>query len=286
VEFTIEANPGTLDQEKLQLYRQYGVNRLSLGLQSTFSDDLKMLGRIHSFEDFLKSFSLAREAGFTNINVDLMSAIPGQTKARWQENLRRVAELGPEHISAYSLIVEEGTPFYEQELDLPDEDTEYEMYEDTRRVLAGYGYAQYEISNYARQGAACRHNIGYWQRRDYLGLGLGAASLMDGRRFSNTCRMEEYLAGAGNPETLRREVQTLSTRDAMEEFMFLGLRMTEGVSEEKFRQQFHRELKEVYGDVLLRYETSGHLIHEGDTYRFSSEGIHVSNWILSDFLSD
>ena len=172
-EITIEANPGTLHTEKLKAYREHGVNRLSLGLQSPDEQELKALGRIHSYREFLESFHLAREAGFTNINVDLMSAIPGQSYEGWIQNLCTVAALGPEHISAYSLIVEEGTPFAQRTLDLPDEDTEYRMYEDTANVLGEYGYCQYEISNYARPGYACRHNIGYWKRMDYLGLGLG-----------------------------------------------------------------------------------------------------------------
>jgi oxygen-independent coproporphyrinogen-3 oxidase len=284
VEFTMEANPGTLDPDKLRLYRAYGVNRLSLGLQSACEEELKMLGRIHTFEDFLDSYHLAREAGFTNINIDLMSAIPGQTRERWQENLRCVAALNPEHISAYSLIVEEGTPFYERELDLPDEDTEYEMYEDTGRILGEYGYRQYEISNYAREGFACRHNEGYWTGVEYLGLGLGAASLLDGRRFSNTRVMEEYLKDAQNPWLLHREEQVLSERDKMEEFMFLGLRMSAGVSETEFYRRFQRPLMEVYGDILLRYERTGHLLHQGGRWRFSTRGIHVSNWILADFV--
>lgn len=289
VEFTIEANPGTLTRDKLQSYRSYGINRLSLGLQSTFDEDLAMLGRIHTYAEFEESFRLAREAGFANINVDLISAIPGQTRASWMENLRRIADLEPEHISAYSLIIEEGTPFYDryehQELELPDEDAEYEMYEDTLRYLKSRGYEQYEISNYARPGYACRHNVGYWQRSDYLGLGLGASSLISGTRFSNTSSMQEYLELSETPAKLRRDQEVLTPSEEMEEFMFLGLRMTEGVSEKEFRHCFGMDLSEVYGTVLEQYRKSGHLIHEDDRWRFSREGIHVSNWILSDFIA-
>ena len=169
-EVTIEANPGTVDLEKLTIYRRTGINRLSLGLQSTDPDELKMLGRIHSYEDFIQSYQQAREAGFDNINIDMMFAIPGQSGEAWRQHLHQVAELNPEHISAYSLIIEEGTPFAQRELDLPDEDTEYQMYEDTAAVLEEYGYQQYEISNYAKKGHACRHNIGYWKGTEYLGL--------------------------------------------------------------------------------------------------------------------
>lgn len=283
-EFTLEANPGTLSEEKLKLYRSFGINRLSLGLQSTFEEDLKMLGRIHSYEDFRHSFSMARAVGFENINVDLISAIPGQTRERWSENLRRVAELNPEHISAYSLIVEEGTPFFERNLDLPDEEAEYEMYEDTGKILNAYGYEQYEISNYARAGLACRHNIGYWQREEYLGLGLGASSMVNGTRFSNTSDMTEYLKNAAHPSVIRKELQLLSKEEVMEEFMFLGLRMCEGISEKIFEQLFDEKLEKIYGDVLEKYERSGHLLHENEMWKFSREGIHVSNWILADFL--
>ena len=187
----VEANRGTLDREKLRLYRGAGINRLSLGLQSASNRELRVLGRIHTYEDFLESCRNAREEGFANINVDLISAVPGQTYEDWIRKLRTVAELGPEHISAYSLIIEPGTPFAQMELDLPDEDTEYRMYEDTAAVLREYGYRQYEISNYAREGFTCRHNTGYWQRTEYLGIGLGAASLLEGRRFHTTVDMTE-----------------------------------------------------------------------------------------------
>lgn len=285
-EFSIEANPGTLNPEKLELYREYGINRLSLGLQSVFDDDLKMLGRIHTYEDFLESYRMARAAGFSNINVDLISAIPGQTIERWRDNLRRTVMLGPEHISAYSLIIEEGTPFYEQELDLPDEDSEYEMYEETKQILGEFGYSRYEISNYSLPGRECRHNVGYWRRREYLGLGLGAASLEGDQRYSNTAQMQEYLRFCGEEEKLRRNIQNLSEADKMEEFMFLGLRMTEGVSEKEFQKEFGIPLEEQYGTVLKRYEDSGHMMHQGDRWRFTGKGIHVSNRILSDFLLD
>lgn len=283
-EITIEANPGTLTQEKLEIYRRAGVNRLSLGLQSADDRDLRMLGRIHTYEEFLESFFLARKCGFSNINVDLISAIPGQTLEGWHRNLRTAAELGPEHISAYSLIVEEGTPFASRELDLPDEDTEYSMYEDTAKILSEYGYHQYEISNYAKEGMECIHNIGYWKRREYLGLGLGAASLYEEVRFSNTRDMEEYLAGSSKPEQIRMEVQHLTQRDEMEEFMFLGLRMTDGVLEKDFADYFGVPLSQIYGKVLHKYEQMGFLEQKDGWWRFTRRGIHVSNVILAEFL--
>ena len=285
-EVTIEANPGTVDLEKLTIYRNVGINRLSLGLQSTDAEELKLLGRIHSYEEFLKSYEWAREAGFSNINIDLMFAIPGQTGEAWRQHLYQVAELNPEHISAYSLIIEEGTPFAEQNLDLPDEDTEYQMYEDTAEILERYGYRQYEISNYAKQGYMCRHNAGYWQRREYLGFGLGASSLYRGMRFLNTRRMQEYLKESRNPDQIRQDVTVLSRNERIEEFMFLGLRMTEGISEKKFEENFDVRLMDVYGDILQKYEETGFMEHIETKWRLTRKGIHVSNHILADFLLD
>ena len=285
-EVTIEANPGTVDLEKLTIYRNVGINRLSLGLQSTDAEELKLLGRIHSYEEFLKSYEWAREVGFSNINIDLMFAIPGQTGEAWRQHLYQVAELNPEHISAYSLIIEEGTPFAEQNLDLPDEDTEYQMYEDTAEILERYGYRQYEISNYAKQGYMCRHNAGYWQRLEYLGFGLGASSLYGGMRFSNTHQMQEYLKESRNPDQIRQDVTVLSRNERIEEFMFLGLRMTEGISEKKFEENFDVRLMDVYGDILQKYEETGFMEHIETKWRLTRKGIHVSNHILADFLVD
>lgn len=285
-EVTIEANPGTVDLEKLTIYRNVGINRLSLGLQSTDAEELKLLGRIHSYEEFLKSYEWAREAGFSNINIDLMFAIPGQTGEAWRQHLYQVAELNPEHISAYSLIIEEGTPFAEQNLDLPDEDTEYQMYEDTAEILERYGYRQYEISNYAKQGYMCRHNAGYWQRLEYLGFGLGASSLYGGMRFSNTHQMQEYLKESRNPDQIRKDVTVLSRNEQIEEFMFLGLRMTEGISEKKFEENFNVRLMDIYGDILQKYEETGFMEHIETKWRLTRKGIHVSNHILADFLLD
>lgn len=283
-EITIEANPGTLTSDGLKCYKNHGINRLSIGLQSVSDQELKMLGRIHTFREFLESYECARKEGFCNINVDLMFALPGQTCESWRNSLRTVAELDPAHISAYSLIIEEGTPFAARKLDLPDEDAEYQMYEDTAEVLKEYGYLQYEISNYAKKDFACRHNIGYWERTDYIGIGLGAASLFEKERFSNTSDLEEYLQLSSCPERIRRDRERLSVKDEMTEFMILGLRMTEGVSEAAFAQQFGCGLMERYGSILNQYRTVGMMENNGDRWRFTRRGIHVSNRILADFL--
>ena len=283
-ECTIEANPGTLTEEKLVLYRKYGLNRISIGLQSPVDQELKMLGRIHDYREFLESYELARHVGFDNINVDLMFAIPGQSYEGWVRNLRTVAALAPEHISAYSLIIEEGTPFFSRKLDLPDEDTEYRMYEDVAGILGEYGYHQYEISNYARSGFECRHNKGYWTRMDYLGLGLGAASLIGKKRFTNTNIMEEYLNHSRDLTGIRKDVEILEKKDEMGEFMFLGLRMTEGVSEEAFQEYFHVSVEKIYGRVIEKYIRQGLLEKRNGRIFLTRRGIHVSNAVMADFL--
>lgn len=292
-EITLEANPGTVDKEKLSFYKKAGINRLSFGLQSADAEELKKLGRIHTWEKFLESFQLAREAGFSNINVDLMSALPGQTKESWEKTLRQVLALQPEHISAYSLIIEEGTPFYqlyekdverrdageEPEL-IPSEEEERAMYEATGRILKEQGYLHYEISNYAKPGCECRHNLGYWQRRDYLGFGLGASTLLNPVRYKNTEDLEAYLGG----DFSKKEFFVLTKDNQIEETMFLGLRVLEGVSKEHFREQFSCELRVVYRKELEKLEKEGLLEEEGDFVRLTSRGIDLSNPVLAEFL--
>lgn len=286
-EITMEANPGTLTAENLEKYKQSGVNRLSLGCQSMNDEELRMLGRIHTVREFLESYDMARNAGFENLNVDLMSAIPGQQVRDWERNLKKVAELGPEHISAYSLIVEEGTPFSRRKLDLPDEDSERRMYEMTGEILREYGYHPYEISNYARSGRECIHNVGYWKRISYLGMGLGAASLIDGNlRYQNTCVMEEYLRDSVDPKKLFREEQILSSQEEMEEFMFLGLRMTEGIREEDFSEYFGCSIDKIYGEKIEKHQKLGLLERKDGRVRLTRRGISVSNQVFVDFLLD
>lgn len=285
-EISLEANPGTVNAEKLCMYRRAGINRLSFGCQSTLDEELKMLGRIHSFSEFLESFSLAREAGFSNINVDLMSGLPGQSAASWETSLRMIAELKPEHISAYSLILEEGTPMYEMQDQyvFPDEDEERLMYERTHEVLAEYGYGQYEISNYSLPGKECRHNLGYWTGTEYLGLGLGAASLLENRRFSNTTDRDMYLKYCDEPEKLEEAEEILTVEERMAEKMILGLRLIQGVSASEFEEEFGQSLREQYGSVIQKYETWRLLEWEGDRLHLTREGISVSNQVMAEFL--
>ena len=289
-EITMEMNPGTVDREGLEIYYRAGINRLSIGLQSANEEELLKLGRIHTFTQFQKTYRKAVDVGFNNINVDVMSALPEQTVDSWRKTLEAVLALepGPQHISAYSLIVEEGTPLYEMQergtLILPDEDSERLMYALTEELLGQYGFRRYEISNYAREGYECRHNCGYWRRREYLGLGTGAASLMKECRFTNGTDLKEYLK---NPLGVRSEVQKLTTEEQMEEFMFLGLRMMEGVSEGAFREAFGQELMEVYGSVICKNIQDG-LLERTECmpafYRLTSRGIDLSNYVMSQFL--
>ena len=293
VEITVEANPGTITAGKARALAEGGVNRVSLGLQSACETELRLLGRIHTYDDFLRSYGLLREAGIRNLNVDLMSALPGQTIASYEKTLHQVLTLHPEHISAYSLIIEEDTPFYEQYREdeklrdagevpqiLPSEESERAMYELTGALLEDHGYERYEISNYAKAGFACRHNIGYWTGEEYLGLGLGASSYIEEIRFCNTSELSEYLAEDFYP----REVQKLSKNDRMAEFFYLGLRMTAGVAKAEFVRRFGLCAEAVYGDVLKELVAQELLADTGTHYRLTSYGRDVSNQVLYRFL--
>lgn len=283
-EITIEANPGTVDEKKLKTYVKAGINRISFGCQSADNQQLRELGRIHTWGEFLESFRLARKAGFTNINVDLMSGLPNQNLESWENTLKKVAELEPEHISAYSLIIEEGTPFASGKLNLPDEEEERLMYERTHEIMESYGFFQYEISNYAKTGRECKHNIGYWKRKEYLGIGLGSSSLIKETRFSNTTDMTRYVKESGQPDRIREKKEVLNEKQQMEEFMFLGLRLREGISEREFFEKFSREIDSVYQEVIEKYCRMGFLERGHGNIAFSRKGVSVSNWILADFL--
>jgi oxygen-independent coproporphyrinogen-3 oxidase len=303
IEASIEMNPGTASKEKCRALYQMGINRLSIGLQSTNDMELKTLGRIHSYEDFLNTYTWCREAGFQNINVDLMAALPYQTVESYTTGLRKIIRLAPEHISAYSLILEEGTPFYQKYnsgcYPLPDEEQERLMYRETEQILAQAGYERYEISNYAKKGYACRHNLVYWQGGDYLGLGLGSSSYMDGVRFHNTTDLNTYV----NQGAYVEDREELSMQAKMEEFMFLGLRVMAGVSGTEFEKRFGKTMEDVYGDVLRKHEEEGLLRIERKEDRkeaaaaepakgktniekvmLTTKGVDVSNYVFADFL--
>ena len=292
-EITIEANPGTVTKEKLLVYRACGIKRISFGLQSTNNEELKLLGRIHTYEEFLESFRLARECGFDNINVDLISAIPRQTLASWEETLQNVIKLNPEHISAYSLIVEEGTPFAKVygegcpgEKDLPDEEEERKIYYRTGELLEKAGYHRYEISNYAKEGKECKHNLGYWERKEYLGIGLGSASLIENTRYKNTDDLAYYMEHAGELTAIQEDIQVLITKEQMEEFMFLGLRKMNGISEKEFRECFGVGIDNVYGTQLKKLIMEELIERKDGRIGLTGRGIDVSNYVFAEFLDN
>ena len=301
IEITLEANPGTVDRDKLRVYRDAGVNRLSLGLQSTDERELRVLGRIHTFAEFEASFLAAREAGFSNINADIMTALPGQTREILEDTLCKLIRLEPEHISAYSLIIEEGTPFYalygtteekasgktEEVVNggngLPSEEEERALYYFVRDELKEHGYMQYEISNFAQEGYASRHNTAYWKRIPYLGLGLGAASLINEIRYRNTTDFKTYLARSGEKGAFIEEIQ-LSLQDRMEETMFLGLRMREGVSKAYFRDCYGKSMEAVYEKELVSLERDGLIVNTPERIYLTDRGIDYGNYVFSRFL--
>ena len=288
-EISMEANPGTLTAEKLYIYKQAGVNRLSLGLQSPDGGMLKKLGRIHDYETFLKSFEEVRAAGFQNVNIDLMSGLPGETAEGFEKGLKQVLTLKPEHLSVYSLIIEENTPFYvlygenpdgtpaEKAGELPGEETDRLIYHRTGEILAENGYERYEISNYARQGFACRHNIGYWTGEEYLGFGAAAASYVDGKRFKNPAKMD-YLSGP------YEETEVLTEDVKRAEFMILGLRMARGVSEAEFERRFGRKMEDIYGDVIRKHEKYGTITRAEGRVFLTEYGLDAANIVMADFL--
>lgn len=320
-EITVEINPATIGRDGLRMLYENGVNRLSIGLQSTDDKELRLLGRVHTYRDFLDVFAAAREVGFQNINADLISALPGQTTEAYLNSLEGLIALKPEHISSYSLMIEEGTPFYQSyggrpEL-LPDEETDREMYHLTKLRLREAGYERYEISNYARPGFASKHNSGYWKRTPYLGVGLGASSFWNHIRRRNIGNLQEYLqiwekeknrAEHGtNPNgeitengtdkgkialcgedctEFYEEYELLSLREEMAEYLYLGLRMSEGVSIGGFAACFGQKLSDVYGKELAGLQKDGLLTvdEEKDRVWLTDYGMDVSNYVFEKFV--
>lgn len=289
-EITTEANPGTLDLETCRALKDMGFNRLSMGLQAWQDDLLKRLGRIHNREQFLENYHHAREAGFSNINLDLMFALPNQTLEEWEETLDAVTALQPEHISAYSLIIEEGTPFFDfyengtyQETD---EDTDRAMYRLAVEKLENAGYHQYEISNFAKEGRQSRHNKIYWLDESYRGFGMGAHSYWKGKRFHNPMDLETYIRKSENQESLWEEMEEISLKEEMSEFMFLGLRMTKGIEKDRFFRRFGIEIETIYGEKIEKLKREGLLEEAQGFLRLTKRGIDVSNHVFVEFLQD
>lgn len=294
-EITIECNPGTITEHKFEVYRRIGINRLSIGLQSVHNEELKILGRIHTFEQFLKTYDMARKHGFSNINIDLMSSLPGQTPEIFCDSLYQVLKLKPEHISVYSLIIEKGTPFYElyrfdavrqaagmQTESLPTEEEEYQTTKMTQHILKEAGYHWYEISNFAKPGYECRHNIGYWKRVDYLGVGLGASSLIDNVRYSNTRDLYTYLSVPA--DSLHETAAQITRNEQMEEFMFLGLRMRDGFYRDEFTQAFGIPIEAVYGDALNHLQQEELLLKREGRIYLTDKGMDLNNYVVAQFM--
>ncbi len=322
-EISVECNPGTVTDHKFAVYRAAGINRISIGLQSADEAELVLLGRIHTYEQFLKTYELARKNGFSNINIDLMNSLPRQTVESFFGTLQQVLRLRPEHISVYSLMIEKGTPFYDlykfdavkqqagmKTVALPTEDEVCRMTKMTEQVLKENGYVHYEVSNFAKPGFVCRHNIGYWERENYLGLGIGAASLMENIRYSNISDIYRYLEECKNiregvwenqireqgphgvqirteelPATnLHASAERIPRKGQIEEFLFLGLRMTEGISRERFAQAFGTQIEAVYQEVLTHLQGEELLCKRAGRIFLTEKGQDLSNYVLSHFL--
>ena len=290
-EITIETNPKTISENALKIYHDTGINRISMGLQSCIDSELKSLGRIHTFKDFLDSYNIATRY-FDNINIDLISGIPHQTMDSFKESLKKVGDLNPNHISVYSLIIEEGTPFYEMygpegkfKDSLPNEDIDREMYHFTKEYLSTLGYNRYEISNYAKENKESRHNLKYWKGNNYYGFGIAAASLVDNIRYKNTDNLKEYIDAMGSPEKIRITQEILDIEDCMSEYMILGLRLIKGVSPKEFKARFNEDMENKYGDILNKYLNMGllHTTIDGN-FALTDKGLDVSNSVMEEFL--
>lgn len=287
-EKTIECNPGTVSEEKFNIMKGGGINRLSFGLQTTKNNLLKGIGRIHTFEAFKDNYNLARSVGFNNINIDMMFGLPNQSVKDWTDSLEEVAKLNPEHISAYSLIIEEGTPFYklynEDKLKLPSEEEEREMYKKCKNILIENGYHQYEISNYAKEGKECLHNEVYWMCNEYIGVGASSSSYIDGKRIKNIDDLREYIKRIGSGKSILDEEIINTKNDNIEEFMFMGLRMNCGIEEEEFKRRFHTDVDNVYKDVIEGNINKGLLERKRGRIYLTDKGIELSNMVMSDMI--
>lgn len=283
VEVTIEVNPGTVTEKKLETYKEIGINRLSIGLQETHDELLKSIGRIHTYEEFLKTYNLARKIGFNNINVDLMIALPNQTIQDIKENLEKIIKLNPEHISVYSLILEEGTPFYnkynENKIRLPDEELERNMYWYVKNTLENNGYIHYEISNFSKKGFESKHNMNCWNQEEYLGFGVAAHSYNNKIRYSNTNSIEEYIKGSNK---IIHEKQTLE--DMQKEYMLLGLRKIEGINIKKFKNKFAQNPIFIFREQLSKLVDEELIIVDGNEIKLTNKGLDLANIVWEEFV--
>lgn len=289
-EITIEMNPGTVSLDKLKNYKSMGINRLSIGLQSIEDKQLNLLGRVHNYYDFLTTYNNARKVEFDNINIDLMMALPNQKREDWIKSLKKIVKLDPEHISCYSLTIEEETLFYKWYqngyLNCPNEDVERNMFKDTVEQLKKDKYEHYEISNFSKINYKCNHNLTYWKVNEYLGIGLGSASYLDSTRFRNTYNLNYYLLESNKKQNIREDIIILTQKQKMEEFMFLGLRLINGVSKKEFKLRFNVAIEKIYENVLTDL-LEKHLIEiNNDIIKLTLRGIDISNYVFLKFLFD
>ncbi|MFV0504137.1 MAG: radical SAM family heme chaperone HemW [Lachnospirales bacterium] len=280
-EITIEANPETLSEDYIKFLSNY-VNRMSIGLQSTKDSLLKNIGRVHSYKTFLKNYEIAKKY-VNNINIDLMFSLPNQSLKDYKESLEEICSLEPSHISSYSLIIEENTPFYNMDINI-DESLDREMYFLTEEILSRYKYNRYEISNYSKEGMECKHNIGYWTGIPYLGLGLGSSSYIDGTRYSNTKNINKYNEKKGI--NCAEDIIKLSKKEEMEEFCFLGLRLMKGIKVTEFTDKFNENIFEIYGSEINGLIKNNLLVKEENIIRLSKKGIDLSNYVFEKFIKE
>lgn len=293
-EITIEANPGTLTREKLREYRKAGCNRLSIGAQSTHDQLLARIGRIHTAKSFFESFSFARAAGFDNINVDLMHGLPSQSVEQHLMTLQAAAQLEIEHISDYALIVEEGTPLFDAvergEETLPSQESEYEMERLGMELLHSFGYERYEVSNFAKEGRRCAHNVNYWLCGEYLAAGLGASAALkvDGQlmRYKNLSDMNAYISAVGKGDLPVGETQAIEKNEEMFEVVMLGLRLCEGVEIAAFEQRFAKDIRARFGNAIRSCEQNGLLVIENGFLKLTQRGMEIQNTVLLKFMEE
>ena len=287
-EITVECNPETVTPGYLSALKSVGVNRLSFGLQSSHNRLLAKLGRVHTVEKFENVYNEAVVKGFGNINIDIMFALPGQTIEDFAQTLNYIVSLNPAHVSSYGLIIEENTPFYEamkrSELALPDEELDREMYYLANSILNRNGYNRYEISNFSKKGFESKHNKIYWTYKDYVGLGLGAHSFVNGKRFNNLDKLDMYISAKGDIQLLRQNFIDIIASEAMSEFMFLGLRMSEGVCHETFKAKFGINIFKVYGEQIINFEKLGLIINNRRRTYLTKKGIDLSNAVFMGFM--
>ncbi len=283
-EVTIESNPKTLTEEKLSVLKKGGVNRISIGVQSFNNNELKMIGRVHNENDAEKAIRLSQDCGFSNINLDIMFSLPGQTKESFKYTLEKAVGLNPMHISCYSLILEENTPLYDEvisgKVKLCDEETDRELYEYACKFFSAHGFNQYEISNFARRGYECRHNLKYWNCDEYIGIGVAAHSYFKGERFFNTDSLKDYLSGRYRVGIAEKA----EGMDAVSEYIIMGLRKTAGIEKEKFKKRFGKEIGELYKKEIEKFKCAGLMEEDEISLRLTFEGINVSNAVLCEFV--